>query len=84
VSAPGKLPRSSRWKTGTSKGRRPLMNAGDEVAKRTQRLHGVWDWLRRGAMGRPSSTEPSGARSLSTPAFEASRRSFRAIISSQR
>ena len=48
MSAPSKLVRSSRWKSGPSKGQRPL---GSEccvplvtvVANRTQRLLGVWD-----------------------------------------
>jgi hypothetical protein len=48
MSAPGKLVRSSRWKSGPSKGQRPLVASvawplATVVAKRTQRLHGVWD-----------------------------------------
>ena len=48
MSARGKLVRSSRWKTGPSKGQRPLgseccVTPGDSGAKRTQQLRGVWD-----------------------------------------
>jgi hypothetical protein len=66
MSAPGKLVRSSRWKSGPSKGQRPLgieccVAMATVVAKRTQRLAAagkVWSWCKWIRTGLRPSTGP--------------------------
>jgi putative ABC transport system substrate-binding protein len=94
VSAPGKLVRSSRWKTGPSR-QRPL---GSEccgplatvVAKRTQRLHGVWVALRtlqgprvsllEAVFGTAARTDLCGGREMKLASLPLQRREFVTLI----